>query len=52
MVQHYDSAPSLNCTLISIDSPHMRRNCAGKSILPLFAKLKLSENKLTCVAKN
>ena len=26
---------SLNCTVISIDSPHMHRDGAGKSILPL-----------------
>ena len=35
MVQHRDSVPSLNCTAISIDSPHMHRDGAGKSILPL-----------------
>ena len=26
MGQHHDSAPSLNYTVISIDSPHMRKD--------------------------
>ena len=34
-VQSHDVAPSLCCTVISIDSPHMRSDGAGKSILPL-----------------
>ena len=29
MVQHHDSVPSLNCTAISIDSPHMHRDGAN-----------------------
>ena len=35
MVQHHDSVPYLNCTVISIDWPHIRRDGAGKSILLL-----------------
>ena len=35
MVQHGDSVPSLNCTAITIDSPHMHRDGAGKLILSL-----------------
>ena len=41
MVQHRDSVPFLNCTSISIDSPHMHRDGAGKLILPLCIFLAL-----------
>ena len=36
MVQHHDSVPSLNCTAISIDSPHMHRD--GANYLNLLLK--------------
>ena len=36
MVQHHDSVPSLNCTAISIDSPHIRKD--GANYLNLLLK--------------
>ena len=35
-VQGHDVAPSLCCTTIYIDSPHMSRDGAGKLILPFY----------------
>ena len=40
MVQHHDSVPSLNCTAISIDSPHMHRDGANYLNLLLLSKSK------------
>ena len=39
MVQHHDSVPSLNCTAISIDSPHMHRDGANYLNLLLLSFL-------------
>ena len=39
MVQHHDSVPSLNCTAISIDSPHMHRDGANYLNLLLQDKI-------------
>ena len=46
MVQHRDSVPSLNCTAISTDSPHMHRDGAGKLILPLAPLNKLPSGQI------
>ena len=40
MVQHHDSLPSLNCTAISIDSPHIRKDGA-KYLNLLFYHFKI-----------
>ena len=52
MVQHHDSVPSLNCTAISIDSPHMHRDGANYLNLlfqaasePFFSRMR----KLPCI---
>ena len=40
MGQHHDSAPSLNYTVISIDSPHMRKD--GSNYLKFLFKIEVT----------
>ena len=42
-VQSHDVAPSLCCTTIYIDSPHMSRDGAGKLILLFYFKVNESK---------